>query len=73
MITFVATSVTVSSQGNIISDLSTHGVPLCPISTFGKNNDSKVIGVNGQRITLYSEDLTAYATGSCYSSIIYPI
>lgn len=73
MLIFAATNVNTTSIGNIISDLSVHGVPLCPINTFNKNNDQKVIGVNGNKVTLYSEDLSNYATGQCFSNIIYPI
>ena len=73
VLAFVSTSVDTASIGNIISDLSVHGVPLCPINIFTKNNNQNVIGVNGQQVTLYTEDLSNYATGQCFSSIIYPI
>lgn len=73
VLAFAATNVSTASIGNIISDLSVLGVPLCPIGIFTKNNDQNVIGVNGQQVTLYTEDLTNYATGKCFSSIIYPI
>ena len=73
ILSFVATHVNTASIGNIISDLSVHGVPVCPTAIFTKNNNQNVIGINGQVITLYTEDLANYATGQCYSSLVYPI
>jgi hypothetical protein len=62
-----------ASIGNITT-LSTLGLPNPPALVVVKNNDnSNVIGIYQGYVTLYINDLTAYATGKCYATISYPI
>ena len=66
-------TVSTASIGNII-ELPTLSLPNPPALVVVKNNDNNnVIGIYQDYVTLYTNDLTAYATGKCYATISYPI